>query len=148
MQDHVTHCAGPGVEPSCTSAVTQAAAVRFLTHCTTVGTPPGPPPFLFFFFSFFWLFRAIPTAYGRSQARGQIRVIAASLCHSHSNARSELHLQTTPQLMAMPGSLTHRVRPKIKQATSWFLGRICFCCAMTGTPELKFRLSLYSNAGY
>ena len=48
--------------------------------------------FLFFFFS----------AYGGSQARGQIRAAAAGLCHSHSNAGLEPRLQSTPQLMAMP----------------------------------------------
>ena len=42
------------------------------------------------FFVLFCLFRAAPTAYGSSQARGQIRAIVAGLCHSHSNARSEL----------------------------------------------------------
>ena len=47
---------------------------------------------------FVCVFRAIPTAYGSSQASGQIRAAATSLCHSHSNARSESHLQTTPQL--------------------------------------------------
>ena len=41
-------------------------------------------------------------AYGNSQARGQIGVAAASLCHSHSHARSKWHLQPTPELMAMP----------------------------------------------
>ena len=50
-----------------------------------------------FFFSFF-LSRAIPEAYGGSQARGQIRATAAGLCHSHRNARSEPYLQPTPQL--------------------------------------------------
>ena len=39
-------------------------------------------------------------AYGSSQARGQIRVAAATLRHSHSNARSELHLQPASQLKA------------------------------------------------
>ena len=53
---------------------------------------------LFFFFGFS---RAAPAAYGGSQARGLIRAVAASLRHSHSNARSEPHLQPTPQLMAM-----------------------------------------------
>jgi len=48
------------------------------------------------------LFRATSTAYGGSQARGQIRATVASLRHSHSNAGSEPRLQTTPQLMAMP----------------------------------------------
>ena len=39
---------------------------------------------------FFCLFRAAPIAYGNSQARGWIGAAAASLCHSHSHARSEL----------------------------------------------------------
>ena len=48
---------------------------------------------------FFCLFRATPTTHGGSQARrGQTGATAASLCHSHSNARSELDLQTAPQL--------------------------------------------------
>ena len=37
-------------------------------------------------------------AHGSSQAR--VQAAAASLRHSHSNARSELHLRPTPQLMA------------------------------------------------
>ena len=50
------------------------------------------------------IFRATTAAYGCSQARGQIRAIAASLLHSHSNTGSESHLQPTPQLMASPDS--------------------------------------------
>ena len=38
---------------------------------------------------FHFCFRSTPVAYGGSQARGQIRVVAAGLRHSHSNARSE-----------------------------------------------------------
>ena len=38
-------------------------------------------------------------AYGGSQAKGKIRAVAAGLCHSHSNAGQEPHLQPTPQLM-------------------------------------------------
>ena len=34
----------------------------------------------------FCLFRTAPMTYGGSQARGQIRAIAASLCHTHGNA--------------------------------------------------------------
>ena len=41
-------------------------------------------------------------AYVGSQARGQIRAIAAGLRHSHSNEGSKPHLQPAPQLMAMP----------------------------------------------
>ena len=55
-----------------------------------------------FFFLAFLLFRAAPAAYGGSQACGRIRAAAAGLRHSHSNIRSELRLQPTPQLMAMP----------------------------------------------
>ena len=45
---------------------------------------------------------AVPEAHGSSQARGQIRVAASGLYHSHSNTGSEPHLQPTPQLMATP----------------------------------------------
>ena len=48
----------------------------------------------------FFFFRAAPMAYGSSQPRGQIGVVAAGLHHSHSNARSEPHLQPIAQLMA------------------------------------------------
>ena len=54
------------------------------------------------FFLNFFLFRATPTAYGRSQARGQIRAAAAGLYHSHSNTGSKSHLQPIPQLTAIP----------------------------------------------
>ena len=52
----------------------------------------------FHFILFFCFFRAAPAAYGGSQARGPIGAVAASLCNSHSNVRSDLHLQPTPQL--------------------------------------------------
>ena len=42
-----------------------------------------------------------PTAYGGSQARGQIEAIAADLCQSHSNTGSEPRVQPATQLMAM-----------------------------------------------
>ena len=63
------------------------------------------------FHLFFYLFafsRAVPEAYGGSQARGLIGAAAAGLHQSHSNAGSEQHLQTTLQLTATPDpSLTH-----------------------------------------
>ena len=58
--------------------------------------------FFFCFVLFFCYFRASPTAYGGSQARGLIRDIAASLRHSHSNVGSEPQLWPTPQLIATP----------------------------------------------
>ena len=61
---------------------------------------PRPKPFIYFlFFSFF---RATPAAYGRSQARGQMGVTAASLYHSHSNVGSQQHLWPTLQFAAAP----------------------------------------------
>ena len=48
--------------------------------------------FIFYFYFYFLLFRAVPVAYGGSQARGQIGATAAGLCHSHSNAGLEPHL--------------------------------------------------------
>ena len=43
-------------------------------------------------FVLFFLFRAASAASGSSQARGGIGAEAASLCYSHSNTGSELHL--------------------------------------------------------
>ena len=48
------------------------------------------------------LFRTVPSTHRNSQAMCQIRTAAAGLCHSHSIAMSELCLQPTPQLMAIP----------------------------------------------
>ena len=45
---------------------------------------------------------ATPAAYGGSQARGPIGAVATGLHQSHSNVGSELRLQPTPQLTAMP----------------------------------------------
>ena len=55
-----------------------------------------------FFFCLFAFSRAVPMAYGGSQARGLIGAIVTSLRQSHSNVGSELCLRPTPQLMAMP----------------------------------------------
>ena len=95
--------------------ITTNGNVRFLTHwtrlskardqthvlmdasqlhfrCTTIGTP------IYFIFC---LFRAVPVAYGGSQAKGQIGAVDVGLYHSHSNGRFEPHLWPTPQFMAM-----------------------------------------------
>ena len=61
---------------------------------------PCSPFFSYFILSCSLLFRATPAAYGGSQARGPIGTTAASLHHSHGNARSELSLPPTPQLTA------------------------------------------------
>ena len=58
---------------------------------------PNTDPKDFFFFGFLGpLLRYIAD----SQAKGQIRAIAAGLHHSHSNIRSKPCLRSTPQLTA------------------------------------------------
>ena len=55
-----------------------------------------------YFILLIYFFRTTPVAYGSSQVRGRVGAVAASLHHSHSNTGSNMHLQPTPQLMAMP----------------------------------------------
>ena len=72
----------------------------FHFHCATMGTPNSV---LFIYLFIYCLSRATPAAYGGSQATGPIRAIAASLHHSHNNARSGLLLEPNiPQLTTMP----------------------------------------------
>ena len=79
---------------------------------------------LFYFILLF--FRAEPTAYGSSQARGQIRAAAASLHHSHSNMGSEPQMRPTPQLMAMP-ILSSLNGAKDRTHVLMYTGRFCYC---------------------
>ena len=76
------------------------------------------------FFVFF--FRATPTAYGSSQARGRIGAAVTSLHHSHSSARSEPHLQPTPSLqqcwILSPMSRA-RDQTHLFMDTSWLLNQ-------------------------
>ena len=76
----------------------------------------------YFCFVLFFLFRAAPTDYGGSQARGRIRAIATGLCHSHSNSRSEINLWLKPQLEANAWSLNHWARPGMEPESSWIQG--------------------------
>ena len=52
---------------------------------------------IFIYLFTYLLFRAIPTALGGSQARGQVGAVATSPRQSHSNAGSELCLPPIPQ---------------------------------------------------
>ena len=58
-------------------------------------------PVCLFVFLFFCLFRAAPVVYRDSQARGRIGAMGTGLHLSHSNTKSEPHLQPTPQLTAV-----------------------------------------------
>ena len=77
---------------------------------------------------FFLLFRASLTAFGGSQAGGQIRATAASLHHSHSKAGSKPHLRSTPQFTAM----TFEARDP--NCNLMITSRIHFHCATMGIP--------------
>ena len=86
------------------------------------------------------LFRATPVVYGSSQARGWTGAVVSGLHHSHSNARSEHHLQPIPQLTATPDRLTHWSRPGIKPQSSWIL--VGFVTAETWRELLQIFLIL------
>ena len=86
-------------------------------------------PFLFFIF----FFRAKPAAYGGSQARGLIRVVATGLCHSHSNARFKPHLRlyhSSQQCQILKPLHEARDRTHKLMVPS----QIHFCCTTLGTP--------------
>ena len=71
---------------------------------------------------FFWGEEAAPMAYGSSWAMGLILAAAASLCHSHSNARSTPHQQPTPQLTETPDlNPLSEIRDWIEPSSSWIL---------------------------
>ena len=86
------------------------------------------PSFLFVFLE------PAPMAYENSQARGWVRATAASLCHSHRNARSKPCLQDTPQLIATHRILNPLSKPRdqtcLLVGSSW----IHYHWAITGTP--------------
>ena len=64
-----------------------------------------------FAYLFIYLFRAAVSAYGGSQAKGQIGAVVAGLHHSHSNVRSEPRLWPYNTAHSNTGSLTHWWRP-------------------------------------
>ena len=80
-----------GYSSLCYTAGTVCLFIFFKERCYQV---------LLLCFLFFCLFRAIHAADGGSQARGQIRAVATSQHHSHSNAGSKPRLYPIPQLTA------------------------------------------------
>ena len=81
------------------SLVTRTVSEDLFTNCYSASSRRQ----LGEMFSIFFFFRAVPVAYGSSQARGRMRAVAVSPTHSHSDAGSELHMRCTPQFMATPG---------------------------------------------
>ena len=67
---------------------------------------------------------------GISQTRCQIGATAASLCYSHINTRSKLHLQTTQQCQILNPLTEARDQTQGLMVTSW----VHYHWATTGTP--------------
>ena len=61
-------------------------AIMNIKSVDSKSTMVGVMSFFIILFYFILLFRATPTAYADSQARGQSGAIATGLYHSHSNA--------------------------------------------------------------
>ena len=75
----------------------------------------------------------------------QIRAVLASLCHSHSNTASELHLWPIPQLSAIPDALTHWARSGIELTSSWTLVRFLTDQDTVGTSGCSFLYVGYTS---
>ena len=86
---------------------------------------------------FLSLFRATPAAHGGSQARSWIGATAASLCHSHSYARSEPRWQSVPQVMATPYPYP-LIEARDQTCILMDASHIHFCGAMTGAPKFLY----------
>ena len=89
--------------------------------------------YLFIYFAISW---AAFVAYGGSQARGPIGAADAGLRQSHSNVGSE------PNLDLHHSSQQHRIlnppnKARDRTRNLMVPGRIRFCCAMIGTPDVS-----------
>ena len=73
-------------------------------------------------------------AYGGSQIRGRLGATAVGLHHSHSNAGSELHLQSSQHPLATP---IHDLLSKARDQTLFLMDTSCihFCFDTMGTPR-------------
>ena len=78
--------------------------------------------------------RTTPVAYGNSWIRVWIGASVASLCHSHNNAKSELHLWPVLQLVAMP--LLHPLSEVSNPHPNGHYIRFLTHWTPTGTPYL------------
>ena len=90
----------------------------------------------FFFCLFFG--GTTPVAYGSSQARDRIGAAAASLHHSHSNARSKPRLGPTPA-HSSARSLTHWAGRGMEPASSQIIGSFLL------SHHRNFRLPILNN---
>ena len=93
--------------------------------------------YIFFFLSF-CLFRAAPTAYGGSQARGQIRATPQPQQHQ-IRAESVTHITAHGNVR----SFTHWTRPGIEPTNSWFLIGFISAVPQRKLPSFTHWLLLY-----
>ena len=104
----------------------------------------GTYSLLYFFFFFSVFSRAIPAAYGGSQASGLTGAVAVGLCQSHSNAGWSCICELYTTAHGNAWSLTHWERQGIEPSMSWCLVGFVNHCTRTGTPSLYFKnLSFY-----
>ena len=84
-------------------------------------------------FFFFLAFRAAPTAYGGSQARGPVRATAAGLHHSHS--KSDLSCICNPHHSTWHWQILNPLsKARVQTCNLIVPSQIHFCYAMTGPP--------------
>ena len=116
---------------------THRVSCLYVSYCSFFKPHWSIMLYIFFFWSFF---RVAPMAHGGSQARGRIRVVAAGLRQSYSNARSEPCLRPTPQQRQILNPLG-----KARDRTCVFMdaGQIHFGCATTATPFFFLFLFLF-----
>ena len=89
---------------------------------------------VFLFVCFLYFFRATPSAYEISQARGRIGAVASAAGHSHSHSNVLPATYTAAQGNAR--SLTQCVRPGIEPESSWIWILVGFISA--GTQQELF----------
>ena len=96
--------------------------------------------FTLLFFLSYVLFRATPAAYGGFQARGQIGAVASGLHQSYSNARSELHLQPTPDPQPTERGQGSNLKPRGSYSDSFLLHH-------DGNSHIAFLIVVHTLAG-
>ena len=92
---------------------------------------------------FFFLFRAMPLAYGGSQARCQIGAVAAGPMPQPQQCLIWAMSVTYTIAHSNTGSLIHWARPGIELASSWMLVRFVNHWAITGTLILLLILFIF-----
>ena len=83
-------------------------------------------PLYYYCYYYYCLFRAAPTPYGGSQARGRIGAVATGLNHSHSNGDNSRQHQILNPLREVRDRTRNLMVPS----------QIHFCRTMMGTPQL------------